>query len=1076
MPLLSAEKLPDEHLLRANIVLGAIAHALQNIGKVNPPESVLEAWWHVSNRLGRPIPSLSSFDLLCYNIEVDAPRSTHNITEQCNISSIGGYRSSITLTGSIAEQNFIRQSYAFERAAAPLFEVIVRAHQAVLNHNDVGLRDALISMTSVIEKMTVTFQSADPRPQSPFFMDHVEWGRVMDIQTTPVIEGEKTGSGLLLPSVHLLDVFFSRNEYGSQMGKLAKLDRTWMPTLHKDFFEAVSKVSVLEYIMNHQTGARHDLLCLFRRALCSFAAESGFLGKHRIRLTGYLEMSFKTGRQSTGSGLGAGPSWSARAWRRVNMAMLGGMNDRLGGTVDWNHSTVVTECRLLEGFHDVFMLTLETGAALVYSPGDHVAVLAENDEDIVHEALEAFGFQPKTKITVTERAWIRMLVDRGIADRGVLETKSVELTAERFMALASLQQETLYSMASGNGSKCNTSKLDLLLRPLTPRYYSIASHMSDSATSVMIVFKRVQYILHDQKDMRYPKSPRARPDAKQSPHIEALRVIEEMSKLTHHPDIAAEERITIGKSIMESTRAYKKGSDLEHRDSKEEATGAFLRKRLNVKGVSTSYLSTRNPGQTISVRIVPELSFRMPENTNVPIIMISFGLGVTPFLSFMRELEARRRSTGSVQDAWLILGVRSRAEIPFLSEIEDAVCETRVMKLSLAISREDVELDEDGSQNHLAFRHGFPRHIQELVEEDTELLKRLWRMLKRGGHVYACGKPDLEPMTRRLIETARKRFGAISNPHPIETSIQPEDENDAEDDVAQMMAERRLHFDCYNSGEPHAPSAKFTRADVAVHSTPSSCWVIFRGDVYDLTQYLRMHPGGPKILLDKGGRDMTEDFEFAHGSENHRVISMFEPYKVGALHRCGSCEEGSKDGWSVDVLEGALERRSIFLLDRNSFAGLKEPKSFVEWRSHHASLHGLNGLWRKFWTTYEPDMYAFVSGRLFERLERIYGNVKVEQLRATVEAGKRQLSVVADSEELTDEEVGKALGQCVDFFDGWVNLCIQIRMIVEVSNGCGCVDEGDAGVDATGEDIINTFNEGVRKVYERLSSLKRVHN
>ncbi|KAI1456278.1 hypothetical protein F4805DRAFT_233317 [Annulohypoxylon moriforme] len=53
-------------------------------------------------------------------------------------------------------------------------------------------------------------------------------------------------------------------------------------------------------------------------------------------------------------------------------------------------------------------------------------------------------------------------------------------------------------------------------------------------------------------------------------------------------------------------------------------------------------------------------------------------------------------------------------------------------------------------------------------------------------------------------------------------------------------------------------------AEVAKHNTPSSCWIVISGKVYDVTQYLQHHPGGAAILAKQGGRDATSEFRTIH--------------------------------------------------------------------------------------------------------------------------------------------------------------------------------------------------------------------
>lgn len=49
----------------------------------------------------------------------------------------------------------------------------------------------------------------------------------------------------------------------------------------------------------------------------------------------------------------------------------------------------------------------------------------------------------------------------------------------------------------------------------------------------------------------------------------------------------------------------------------------------------------------------------------------------------------------------------------------------------------------------------------------------------------------------------------------------------------------------------------FTVEEVAQHNTESSFWIIIDSLVYDLTNFLGMHPGGEMILYPYAGKDAT---------------------------------------------------------------------------------------------------------------------------------------------------------------------------------------------------------------------------
>src|ERR1043165_5219838 len=51
---------------------------------------------------------------------------------------------------------------------------------------------------------------------------------------------------------------------------------------------------------------------------------------------------------------------------------------------------------------------------------------------------------------------------------------------------------------------------------------------------------------------------------------------------------------------------------------------------------------------------------------------------------------------------------------------------------------------------------------------------------------------------------------------------------------------------------------RYTREEVARHNTPSDLWVIHNNKVYDVTEFAVDHPGGPELIKEWGGKDVTK--------------------------------------------------------------------------------------------------------------------------------------------------------------------------------------------------------------------------
>ncbi|KAI1491777.1 flavocytochrome c [Biscogniauxia mediterranea] len=73
------------------------------------------------------------------------------------------------------------------------------------------------------------------------------------------------------------------------------------------------------------------------------------------------------------------------------------------------------------------------------------------------------------------------------------------------------------------------------------------------------------------------------------------------------------------------------------------------------------------------------------------------------------------------------------------------------------------------------------------------------------------------------------------------------------------------------------PEKEFTLEEVAKHNKKDDLWVVVKGVVMDLTNWLDEHPGGPQAIMNFMGRDATEEFEMLHDDE---VIPKYAPQQV----------------------------------------------------------------------------------------------------------------------------------------------------------------------------------------------------
>lgn len=75
----------------------------------------------------------------------------------------------------------------------------------------------------------------------------------------------------------------------------------------------------------------------------------------------------------------------------------------------------------------------------------------------------------------------------------------------------------------------------------------------------------------------------------------------------------------------------------------------------------------------------------------------------------------------------------------------------------------------------------------------------------------------------------------------------------------------------------------FSMADIAIHSSEADCWTSIDGNVYDLTQFIKEHPGGRRAILGLCGKDGSADFHDAHGKGGRAQTAVFIKYKIGIV-------------------------------------------------------------------------------------------------------------------------------------------------------------------------------------------------
>uniref|UniRef100_A0A671N9Z7 Fatty acid 2-hydroxylase n=1 Tax=Sinocyclocheilus anshuiensis TaxID=1608454 RepID=A0A671N9Z7_9TELE len=88
-----------------------------------------------------------------------------------------------------------------------------------------------------------------------------------------------------------------------------------------------------------------------------------------------------------------------------------------------------------------------------------------------------------------------------------------------------------------------------------------------------------------------------------------------------------------------------------------------------------------------------------------------------------------------------------------------------------------------------------------------------------------------------------------------------------------------------NKMSPSVSPRFFSEKEVSKHCTKDSCWVLLGTRVYDVTGFLRMHPGGEALILRRSGKDVSREIEGPPHRHSENARRWMEQYYIGELDR-----------------------------------------------------------------------------------------------------------------------------------------------------------------------------------------------
>lgn len=113
-------------------------------------------------------------------------------------------------------------------------------------------------------------------------------------------------------------------------------------------------------------------------------------------------------------------------------------------------------------------------------------------------------------------------------------------------------------------------------------------------------------------------------------------------------------------------------------------------------------------------------------------------------------------------------------------------------------------------------------------------------------------------------------------------------EADSENQINNSQPSKSEPGQSPSSSETTSSTAGNTYAlsEVSKHSTPRDCWIAIDGNVYDVTKYLDMHPGGADLILIFCGQDATTAYNTKGGRRSGHSAGankILAGYEIGTL-------------------------------------------------------------------------------------------------------------------------------------------------------------------------------------------------
>ena len=875
------DRLPDSALNAADVALCTLACTYSWAWRTSWPDKtwqleelppcILEPWKEVCQRLGYPQVGLS-FNALCgarWRVQDStawsyASQYSQTVENLACFPAIFDSRAEHVFFGVIVE------TMACFNTALPS---LVAAQQAVVQNNPDGVAREMLKIKQMLDCLIPIFHKISVNAENEeFYVDPIVWGKTVATLHSPIDPPHNTpgASGLYVPMFHVLDEWFGRKKYNTPLGIEAKHLRSWYPSNWRDFIEAIGHpaFSVRQYAYRIEKRRRAEenstlppLLSLYRSLLESYAGERGWLGTHRYKVFGFLELVFKAGRTATNGGTMDGD----RGWEAVHTQLQKARKERFEGmkyAPELPRGTA-GECPFVANVSAVESICPDDvrrtalvrlnckGSGMTYEPGDRLRLVPLSPISEVDMLMKSLNLDPSSKVSL-DKHWSDTIMHYLYAGHNIKTFPEYDnptvLVKDmlRRARLRPLYRDEVQALNEALVPEARAGTTSLLERGQFPVPCTIYGMLVEAKENLQNTERQIITVT-DAFLCKIFQPTRTRTYAiSNCPHASD----EKDSVFPDHVEI------TVSRKDMET--AHKSVGTIAG------VASGFLNP-LPSTGQKTESVDDK----TVLVGVERPLNFALPD-PSCPIALFAGGSGIGPFRAFIQKREEQARQTGIRSENWIFFGCRNEKSFLYRKDWDDVIKRDLIdLHVVVAFSRENihVEASEDGLEV-VEGRSG--KYVADVIFNSKDLSGAVCDLLlpiKHGGkegYFYVCGAVPFYQGLIKVFEKITKREGLQSKAS-----------------LAAAFAERRFKIEVFGSSKRLLKDgnvvllpqvSKIWYSELAVHNASAENdeqWFAVNGSVYNVSSFYETHPGGKRIVSDVTGLDGTHVFHLV----SHDVVS-----------------------------------------------------------------------------------------------------------------------------------------------------------------------------------------------------------